>query len=111
MTMPQDEQPASAGAIVRELPIINKRGLHARASAKFVQMAEKFDAEQTYRRRWIAEISRHPPASAQSYFDATPRAWRLDPARPYPMPLIDLAEGRARALDALASKGPKEGNA
>ncbi len=43
--MPQDEQPASAGAIVRELPIINKRGLHARASAKFVQMAEKFDAE------------------------------------------------------------------
>jgi phosphocarrier protein len=43
--MPQDDQPASAGAIVRELPIINKRGLHARASAKFVQMAEKFDAE------------------------------------------------------------------
>jgi phosphocarrier protein len=45
MSMPQDDQPASAGAIVRELPIINKRGLHARASAKFVQMAEKFDAE------------------------------------------------------------------
>ena len=32
-------------AISRELPIINKRGLHARASAKFVQMVEKFDAE------------------------------------------------------------------
>ena len=31
--------------LVRELPIINKRGLHARASAKFVQMAEKFNAE------------------------------------------------------------------
>ena len=29
----------------RELPIINKRGLHARASAKFVQMVERFDAE------------------------------------------------------------------
>jgi phosphocarrier protein len=28
----------------RELPIINKRGLHARASAKFVQMVEGFDA-------------------------------------------------------------------
>ena len=33
------------GAISRELPIINKRGLHARASAKFVQMVEQFDAE------------------------------------------------------------------
>lgn len=35
---------AAPGAITREFPIINKRGLHARASAKFVQMAEKFDA-------------------------------------------------------------------
>jgi phosphocarrier protein len=26
------------GAVSREIPIINKRGLHARASAKFVQM-------------------------------------------------------------------------
>jgi phosphocarrier protein len=32
-------------AITRELPIINKRGLHARASAKFVQMVERFNAE------------------------------------------------------------------
>ena len=34
-----------AGAITRELLIINKRGLHARASAKFVQMVERFNAE------------------------------------------------------------------
>jgi phosphocarrier protein len=34
-----------SGAISRELQIINKRGLHARASAKFVQMVEKFNAE------------------------------------------------------------------
>jgi phosphocarrier protein len=33
------------GAVSRELPIINKRGLHARPSAKFVQMVERFDAE------------------------------------------------------------------
>jgi len=32
------------GPICRELPIINKRGLHARASAKFVQLAERFEA-------------------------------------------------------------------
>ena len=34
-----------SGAISRELPIINKRGLHARASAKFVQTVERFNAE------------------------------------------------------------------
>jgi phosphocarrier protein HPr len=34
-----------AGAASREIPIINKRGLHARASAKFVQMVERFNAE------------------------------------------------------------------
>ncbi|GAC1338668.1 MAG: HPr family phosphocarrier protein [Bradyrhizobium sp.] len=33
------------GAMSRELPIINKRGLHARASAKFVQTVERFNAE------------------------------------------------------------------
>ena len=31
--------------IERELAIINQRGLHARASAKFVQVAAAFDAE------------------------------------------------------------------
>jgi phosphocarrier protein len=36
---------ASPGAIVKHLPIINQRGLHARASAKFVQTVEKFDAD------------------------------------------------------------------
>jgi phosphocarrier protein len=33
-----------AGSLVRDLPIVNKRGLHARAAARFVQTAEKFDA-------------------------------------------------------------------
>ena len=37
--------PATAnGAIVRVMPIVNQKGLHARASAKFVQTVEKFDA-------------------------------------------------------------------
>jgi phosphocarrier protein len=34
-----------AGAVSRELLIINKRGLHARASAKFVQAVERFTSE------------------------------------------------------------------
>lgn len=33
------------GAVVRVLPIINRKGLHARASAKFVQCAEQFSSE------------------------------------------------------------------
>jgi phosphocarrier protein len=34
-----------AGTVVRQVEICNKRGLHARASAKFVQIAEQYDAE------------------------------------------------------------------
>ena len=38
--LPQD----SSAAVVREIEIINKKGLHARASAKFCQTVERFDA-------------------------------------------------------------------
>jgi phosphocarrier protein len=31
--------------VVRVLEIVNQKGLHARASAKFVQTVERFDAE------------------------------------------------------------------
>jgi phosphocarrier protein len=34
----------SAEPVVREFPIVNQRGLHARASAKFVQLASSFEA-------------------------------------------------------------------
>lgn len=30
--------------VTRELPIVNEKGLHARASAKFVECVERFDA-------------------------------------------------------------------
>ena len=42
---PQAGTGVPAGAISKDLLIINKRGLHARASAKFVQLVEKFSAE------------------------------------------------------------------
>jgi phosphocarrier protein HPr len=38
------------GACHRELPIINRKGLHARASAKFVQTVERFNSEVTVTR-------------------------------------------------------------
>jgi len=40
----------SATVAARELSITNQRGLHARASAKFVKCAEAFDAEITVTR-------------------------------------------------------------
>lgn len=39
-----------AGLLHRDLTIVNKRGLHARAAAKFVQTAERFDADITVTR-------------------------------------------------------------
>jgi phosphocarrier protein len=35
---------SAANPVVREVRIVNQRGLHARASAKFVQVAGGFDA-------------------------------------------------------------------
>ena len=40
-----DLPPIREGAVVRVLTICNKKGLHARASARFVQTVEKFDAD------------------------------------------------------------------
>ncbi len=45
---PQPEVPE--GGHVRILPIVNRRGLHARASAKFVQTVERFGAAVTVTR-------------------------------------------------------------
>lgn len=35
----------SSDSVQRTIPIINRRGLHARAAAKFVNCAERFEAE------------------------------------------------------------------
>jgi len=44
---PADDRSSGGGsaAVVREVEIVNKKGLHARASAKFVQTAEQFSAD------------------------------------------------------------------
>lgn len=66
--------------------------------------AEKFDPRGSYRRRFIAELSREPGAEALGFFRAVPRSWGLDPRAPYPAPVVDLAEGRARALAAYSAR-------
>jgi phosphocarrier protein len=45
MASPVNSSGKSNQTIARELTIINKRGLHARASAKFVKCAETFKAK------------------------------------------------------------------
>ena len=45
---PEDDCPPAADladAVSREMLIVNRRGLHARATAKFVQCVDRFDAE------------------------------------------------------------------
>jgi deoxyribodipyrimidine photo-lyase len=66
--------------------------------------AETFDPQGTYRTRWIAERTRRPGPDALAYFDAVPRSWALNPSAPYPMPMVDLAAGRARALAAYGAR-------
>ena len=63
--------------------------------------AEKFDPQNAYRSRFIAEGRAHPHHDALAYFEAIPRAWALSPQMRYPAPIIGLDTGRARALAAL----------
>jgi phosphocarrier protein len=37
--------PSFDGALTRDMRIVNKKGLHARATAKFVQCVERFESE------------------------------------------------------------------
>ena len=66
--------------------------------------AEKFDADQTYRRRFLAEMTQNPGPQALAFYQAVPRNWHLDAKRPYPKPVIDLAAGRLRALAAYGDR-------
>jgi deoxyribodipyrimidine photo-lyase len=65
--------------------------------------AEKFDPDGAYRRAWVAEGQKRPPRTALAYFDAVPRRWKLSPDDPRPEPVVDLAEGREKALAAYQS--------
>jgi deoxyribodipyrimidine photo-lyase len=66
--------------------------------------ADKFDPGRRYREGFIAELSRRPGPLALSYFDAVPKSWGLLPGLPYMTPMIDLSEGRARALAAYGAR-------
>ncbi|WP_220749500.1 MULTISPECIES: deoxyribodipyrimidine photo-lyase [Jannaschia] len=66
--------------------------------------AEKFDPRGTYRRRWLAEGQAKPKETADAFFEAIPESWGLTPGQGYPAPIVDLKEGRDRALAAYKQR-------
>ena len=69
-----------------------------------VTQLDKFDKMGCYTTRWIAEGRDNPSDTALSYFDAIPTSWRLSASMTYPEPIVDLATGRARALNAYQNR-------
>lgn len=69
-----------------------------------VTQAEKFDKDQTYIKRYVAELTRQPSERASDFFQAIPVSWNLSAQDAYPAPLIDLAVGRQRALAAYEAR-------
>ncbi|NIZ08679.1 deoxyribodipyrimidine photo-lyase [Pseudooceanicola sp. HF7] len=62
--------------------------------------AEKFDPDQSYRRRWLAEGQGNPPDTALAFYEAMPRSWDLSPSDDPPRMAQSLKEGREAALAA-----------
>ncbi|MEP1766068.1 MAG: deoxyribodipyrimidine photo-lyase [Sulfitobacter sp.] len=65
---------------------------------------DKFDKARLYANRWIAEGQHPPHEDACAYYAAIPKRWNLTAQDAYPAPIVDLAEGRHRALDAYQNK-------
>ena len=66
--------------------------------------AAKFDPKGDYRRRWLWGWDGSDSDDARDYFEAVPRSWGMEPGDGYPdAAIVDLAQGRQRALDALAT--------
>lgn len=66
--------------------------------------AGKFDRDRRYRDRFLAEGRKRPHPDALAFFEAAPRSWGLSLGQDYPEPIVDLAEGRARALAAYSGR-------
>lgn len=66
---------------------------------------DKFDPDHRYPMTWIAEGNTRPSQTALSFFDAIPKSWNLRPDAAYPAPIVDVAEGRRRALTAYEDRG------
>ncbi len=65
---------------------------------------EKFDPDDAYVRRWIAEGQDDPPETALDFFRAAPKRWSTSPDDAYPKPVMSHDEGRRRALAAYEAR-------
>ena len=70
-----------------------------------VTQLDKFDKDRTYVKRWIAEGTARPTATALQYYDMIPVRWGLSANDPYPDPIVPADVGRTRALDAYQNRG------
>ncbi len=64
-----------------------------------VLQGQKFDPNGSYVRRWVPELSDVPAKDLHAPWQSP----MLVPEKKYPRPIVDLAEGRQRALRALQS--------
>ena len=70
-----------------------------------VLQGRKFDADGDYVRRFVPELARLDARHIHAPWEAPPdvlAAAGITPGETYPYPIVDLADGRARALDAYA---------
>lgn len=70
-----------------------------------VSQLDKFDKKHAYADRWIAEGRKAPHKDALAYFDAIPEHWNMAASDDYPEPVVDVSEGRSRALQAYENRG------
>ena len=66
--------------------------------------ATKFDPVSAYIRKFVAEYTVDPGPIAQSFYKACPKSWALSPNDAIPDPLVELSEGRRRALSAYENR-------
>jgi len=69
-----------------------------------VSQLDKFDPKRIYADRWIAEGKKQPTETARSYFDMVPKHWGLSVSDDYPAPIVDIKDGRERALHAYKTR-------
>jgi deoxyribodipyrimidine photo-lyase len=69
-----------------------------------ITQLKKFDPQDRYASQWIGEGATGGSATSLAYFKMVPKQWKLKPEDPYPEPIIDVAQGRVRALAAYQSR-------
>jgi deoxyribodipyrimidine photo-lyase len=71
-----------------------------------IMQSQKFDADGHYIRRWVPELAKVPSSLIHNPWEADAyelKQYGVIMGQTYPLPIVDHAKGRHRALDALSS--------